>query len=528
MSKQTMTRREALVWLGKLGGSAALMQGAALFGLARQAQANESSQPTSLLPVGTSKPKVLILGAGISGLVSAYELTKAGYQCQILEASHRAGGRNFTFRHGDFIDELGNPQHCGFDAESHLYFNAGAARIPAHHTAILHYCRELGVEMQLFTNHNKNCYAQDPAVFDGKPIRIREYEADVRGFYAELMAKSIQGKHQLDQPFDDIAIEQLLQFTQTFGDLSSDLTYQGSERAGYSSGGILSHGKLKKPRALADMLRSNFVQGAMHFSEIADQASALMTPVGGMDHIVKGLLKQVGSLVQLQSQVKNIQLMANGVEVSYLHKGELKTTRADYCLNCIPSHLLAGMENNFPTPYVDAMKQLRRGKLSKIALQAKQRFWEKDQIYSGISWTNQDITQIWYPPHGAFRQKGILLGAYTWDPEISDRIAVLSNKQRVAMAVQQGKAVHADYDQHIETGNSICWQRMNHMLGCGAVWSDELLASSFSTLQQPVGRHYLVGDQVSFHPGWQEGAVRSAWFALEHIQTMERQKQGAV
>ena len=99
--------------------------------------------------------RLLILGAGISGLVAAYELGKAGYQCKILEASHRAGGRNFTIRHGDFIDELGNPQFCNFDKDPDLYFNAGPARIPAQHTAILHYCREFAVEMQMFCNYNK-------------------------------------------------------------------------------------------------------------------------------------------------------------------------------------------------------------------------------------------------------------------------------------------------------------------------------------------------------------------------------------
>ena len=28
----------------------------------------------------------------------------------------------------------------------------------------------------------------------------------------------------------------------------------------------------------------------------------------------------------------------------------------------------------------------------------------------------QDILQIWYPSHGIHRDKGVLLGAYTFDP----------------------------------------------------------------------------------------------------------------
>jgi NADPH-dependent 2,4-dienoyl-CoA reductase/sulfur reductase-like enzyme len=57
--------------------------------------------------------KVVILGGGIAGLVSAYELRKAGFECTILEAHNRPGGRNWTIREGtkvEFID--GTVQNC--------------------------------------------------------------------------------------------------------------------------------------------------------------------------------------------------------------------------------------------------------------------------------------------------------------------------------------------------------------------------------------------------------------------------------
>ena len=40
-----------------------------------------------------AKGKVLILGAGVSGLVVAYELSKLGYDFRVLEARDRVGGR---------------------------------------------------------------------------------------------------------------------------------------------------------------------------------------------------------------------------------------------------------------------------------------------------------------------------------------------------------------------------------------------------------------------------------------------------
>jgi monoamine oxidase len=63
---------------------------------------------------------------------------------------------------------------------------------------------------------------------------------------------------------------------------------------------------------------------------------------------------------------------------------------------------------------------------------------------------------------------------------------------------------------------------MNHMLGCSARWDDSVRAQWFDRLQAPVGRHYLIGDQLSYHSGWQEGAIHSAYHAIADIDKRER------
>ena len=46
---------------------------------------------------GDSKgKKIVILGAGLAGMSAAYELGKVGYDCTILEARDRVGGRCWT------------------------------------------------------------------------------------------------------------------------------------------------------------------------------------------------------------------------------------------------------------------------------------------------------------------------------------------------------------------------------------------------------------------------------------------------
>ena len=95
------------------------------------------------------------------------------------------------------------------------------------------------------------------------------------------------------------------------------------------------------------------------------------------------------------------------------------------------------------------------------------------------------------------------------------------------MVISQGEKVHPNYRQYIEKGVSVCWHRMNHMLGCGTYWTPEIYDAAFATLQAPAKRHYLIGDQITLLPAWQEGAVQSAWHAMLDIQQREMARSGS-
>jgi monoamine oxidase len=79
--------------------------------------------------------KVIIIGAGLAGLASAYELRKLNYDVTIIEAQSTPGGRVHTFRN---FEEPG------------LYAEAGAARIPRNHDLTLKYVREFGLPLEPF------------------------------------------------------------------------------------------------------------------------------------------------------------------------------------------------------------------------------------------------------------------------------------------------------------------------------------------------------------------------------------------
>ena len=504
----SVSRREFLCRLGAAGGSTAIYQASVALGLA---SASQGASSETLFPLLDKRPRVVVLGAGISGLACVYQLERAGYDCILIEASGRIGGRNLTVRSGDIVEEMGNPQRCHFDKHPNLYFNAGPARIPANHHRLLDYCKTLGVELEVFIGENRHALVHDTRVYGGKPMRMQEYVTDARGFMTELLTKSVH-RDAFESSFSNEDAERLFEFLRHYGDLDEKGIYKGSSRSAFAA--------FSRDRSMAqgafdfsELLKHTFWQNlSMHITEY--MGAPLMQAVGGNDQIVRGFIRHIKSPIITGAPVQDISLTADGVNIVYQHKGRHHSIHADYCLNSIPFHLLPGIHNNFSKEYMTAIKAIDRGKPVKVALQMSERFWEREGIYGGISYTDQLIKQLWYPSQGIHSQKGVMLGAYTYTEEDGDALAGMTPEQRIQTAIEQGKHIHSDFGSYVETGVSVPWHRMKYMMGCPAIWTPETRQRYFSRLQQPEGRHYLIGDQISDHPGWQEGALNSAHFAL--------------
>ena len=161
--------------IGTAAGGSVMYQAMTALGLAA-----ESSYRGPIKLEGDPKgARVLILGAGMAGLVAALELRNAGYKVEVLEYNERVGGRSWSLRGGDRYIELGGAaQRCEFDPGQ--YFNPGPWRIPFHHSAILDYCKRLKVPLEPFVQVNYNAYLHAKDAFAGKPQRYRNIAADFR------------------------------------------------------------------------------------------------------------------------------------------------------------------------------------------------------------------------------------------------------------------------------------------------------------------------------------------------------------
>src|SRR5258705_420876 len=153
--------------------------------------------PPELPQVSGKGKSVVILGAGIGGLTAAYELTRANYDCQIIELTERAGGRNHTARRGTVLKEVNSKgetteQVCNFD--ENLYLNLGPGRLPYHHRRALHYCRELDVALEIYVMETTANLFQSDKAFGGnaqKKIGRRLHHVD---FQCYVQLSTVMGR----------------------------------------------------------------------------------------------------------------------------------------------------------------------------------------------------------------------------------------------------------------------------------------------------------------------------------------------
>lgn len=507
------TRRNFIERLGAIGGVTLAMAGMDALGFG---MASAQAAPPKL-GGSTSGKKVIILGAGLAGMTSALELSKAGYECQILEARSFAGGRCQTARAGFSLNELGGEQQtCNFDKGE--YFNHAAWRIPYHHKSTLYYTKSLGVPLEIFVNDNEAAYLyyeKGTGPMAGKPVRRGQVAADMRGYTAELLAKVVQ-TGALDQRFTAADRDAFIAYLVGEGMLSpKDLAYGPTAGRGfdvYPGAGVdPGAGKLSAPMRFEDVLHTKMWDRLSSASD--DHPKTMFQAVGGMDRIAKAFEERVGKMITYSTVVEKIEQNDSGVRVSFVDAaGKRGTAAGDFCICTIPLSVLKGIDMQVSPRFKEAMSGVAYTAVGKIGLQMKRRFWEEDHgIYGGLIQTdNPEWGSVALPSSNWQGQKGVLLGYYNFG-SMAAKVSAKTLAQRAEFAVSQGQKIFPEYRDSFETAFSASWHRVEHNLGGWAQWKEDGRRDAYPLLCEPDGRIYLAGEHLSHLSGWQAGAIESAW-----------------
>ncbi len=451
------------------------------------------------------RKKVLILGAGIAGLVAAYELLQAGHTPIILEAQNRLGGRILTLR---------APFAEGLHAE------AGAMRIPQTHDLTLHYCQHFGLKLYPFTMGNPNAYLY----LNGRKLRAAQYRAG-----PELLAHELDDheRGQTVQKMWNEALREFVTLVAAQGDTAWDdivkqyddySTREFLEARKWSEGAIELFGLLENQEA-----NMNFAFVELLREEIGAYYTNLMQIEGGTDRLPYAFYPSLAPYLRLGAQVVALDQDETAVTAHFKTLAGRFSETADYMICALPFAVLRHLEILKPFTHAKqkAVRQLHYDASTKIFIQCRKRFWETDEnIFGGGTVTDLAIRNLYYPEHGRETGRGVLLASYTWADD-AERWASLPPRERLEQAIENIAQVHPQIVTEYESGASWSWHDDPHAGGAFAMFEPGQQTRLYADIIRPEGRIHFAGEHASLAHAWIQGAIESGLRAAHEINELE-------
>ena len=443
---------------------------------------------------------VIVLGAGVAGLVAAYELKQQGHDVVVLEAQNRVGGRVLTCR----------------EFAPGLYAELGAMRIPRSHDLTLKYCAKFGLPMRPFVMGNPkglvHIGGQRMTMEEAQrsperlPFALAPHE---RGKTAdELWAHAIADVKALldrDGPAAWTAI--CAQFDQY--SLYDFLKYRNFSDGAIEYYAVMNFVETDMNNAVMEVLRED-LEGAYVDMQTID---------GGMDQLPRAFYAALQEDVRFGAEVRAIDETDQGVTVHVRTEAGRFTVSGDYCICALPFPCLRTIELTRPFSHAKmrAIRQLNYHASTKILFQVRHRFWEHtDGIVGGGTVTDLPIRRMNYPPSNPETDRGVLLASYTWGQDAL-QWGAMDRETRLQEALDDVSRIHPQIHEEFEVGASYAWYGDRWARGAFALFDPDQQTALQADIVRPEGRVHFAGEHCSLYHAWIQGALESGIRAAQEV-----------
>jgi len=446
--------------------------------------------------------RVVIIGAGIAGLVAAFELRRQGHEPLVLEAQHRVGGRVKTIR----------------DFAPGLYAEAGAMRIPRVHDLTLAYCELFGLPLRPFVMGNPNTLVY----IDGQRMTVADADADPTKLPFDL------ADHERGKTWTQLWNEATSEFRAQYekgGQGSLDALLKEYDRysiqefltmRGFSEGalelyGVMSFREANMNAAVVEQLREIVGRAFEDMQEIA----------GGMDQLPAAFYQELRQFVRFGAEVTAIDQDPSSVRIHYRTTAGRFSVRGDYAICAMPFSVLRDIEilnTPFSRDKQKAIRELNYNASTKILFQTQHRFWEhEDGIVGGTTVTDLPVRRIVYPSFSdPDDERGTLLASYTWGQDAL-RWGAMDAESMVEQALEDVAQIHPSITAEFEVGAVQDWYGDPWARGAFALFEPEQQTRLQDAIVAPEGRIHFAGEHTSLYHAWIQGALESGIRAAKEI-----------
>jgi monoamine oxidase len=463
---------------------------------------------TGLAPRADPPRRVIVVGAGMAGLVAAGALLDAGHDVSIVEARARVGGRIRTIRE-PFTDGL--------------YGEAGAARIPASHDLTLRCCRRFNLALRPITSGNPQAFVY----LRGRRYRAAEIQRNpgllpfdlaslergrsIGELWASTLAEITAAvRARGDEAWSEIVHE--------LDDLS---TREFLESRGWSEGAIELFGLLAFQEGLLNAACVQLIREEVHLAYVN-----LLEIEGGMDRLPRAYLARLGPRIRFGARLVAFDQHEDGVRAYFHTEGGRIEEAGDFLILAVPAPALYHVEAM--KPFAPAVQRAISGLVylesTRILMQFRRRFWEDDDgIRGGGSVTDLPIRAVFYPDHHRETGRGVLIASATLGRG-ARQWAALSPALRTSRALEDLARLHPQAPGELEVSTSCAWHHDEYAGGAFALFDPGDQARVHEVLTRPEGRVYFAGEHAADTHAWIQGAIESGLRAA--IQIHARQRAG--
>ncbi len=471
---------------------------------------------------GGQRQRIAIIGGGIAGLVSAYELSQLKHHVTLLEADPRLGGRIKTHYFNDGT-----------------YAELGAMRIPSSHRCVMHYIEKFALECHDFVSYNPQAFYH----LRGQKSRMDAYDT--------LFSRYQVPPEERQDPaiiYDQFLKELIESFSETekWELFSPEFT---SPRLRYYDG--LSLTQFFRDRISPDMFEFvGHATGMIHYERVsllnglidffAWYRAKQYKLAGGLETLVNAFVKRLPGNIVTQAQVSTIEMTNTGVRLHWNGLRGKQTTEFDAVICTVPATALANIEFHPPLPQKQqyAIDNLGYCSAAKTLFHCTARPWEfVDGIYGGASFTDLNIEKCWYPHDNArlaesssddprwvahtpdrSHQPAAFTAAYRWEQNARD-FRDLNEGDRTERTLDDIRQLHPQIDPHVDQVVHYIWDE-DHQPGSGAYAffapGEREQFQGWLGLPYPQERPrvFFAGEHLAINHASVQGAVQTAIAAI--------------